>query len=287
DGIYLDEVYVQPQTNPELSLYRDYKGRVIPEMGLLTLREMNKRLAHCMYDLGMKEMPFCVHLTNSNIIPVFAFANISYAWEYWMSDNFITQFPLDYTRTVASGRQCGMIPVVLMNIRIPERGQIPHEEFIRRYNRLFRTGLGLMIQDGIYTNTRYWRDDTEQYKVRYVQWAFGTHKDDTVFTPYWMKNLPFKASENFVLGAYRRGNSHLLLLTNLSKASEATVELDMEKMGLKAGDVLMDAITGELFPMPNAKIPVPECEFRMLFAGSREFGDMLRPPEPDNAFLRK
>ncbi len=287
DGIYLDEVFVQPQTNPDLSTCRDYKGRVIPEMGLLRNREMNKRLAQMMFDMGLKDRPFCIHMTNTNIIPVFAFANIYLAWEYWMNENFITQFPLDYNRTVPSGLQCGVIPIALMNVRLAERSQITHEEFINRYNRLFRTGLGLMLQHGIYTFTRYWKDNTEQYKARYVLWAFGTHKDDCSFMPYWEAPLPFKASDGFVMGAYKRGHSALLILTNLGKAATARVEINAKELSITEGAVLIDAMTGEKFPLPFAEIPVPECEFRILFAGPSEFGTILQPPEPDAAFFRK
>ena len=118
-------------------------------------------------------------------------------------------------------------------------------------------------------------------------WAFGTHKEDCEFLPYWRKSLPFKTSENFIVGAYKRGHSALLMLTNLGKEATARVEVNPKELGLAEDAGLMDAMTGERFPLPSAEITVPECEYRLLFAGPLEFGTMLQPPEPDAAFYRK
>ena len=75
------------------------------------------------------------------------------------------------------------------------------------------------------------------------------------------------------------------MVTNLGKAAEATLKFDRAALGIAAGAVLTDAMTGERFP--DGRFSVPECEFRMLFAGPAEFGENLRPPDPDYGFIIK
>jgi hypothetical protein len=38
---------------------------------------------------------------------------------------------------------------------------------------------------------------------------------------------------------------------------------------------------------PSGRFTIPECEFRILFAGPEEFGTMLLPPDPDPGFIIK
>jgi hypothetical protein len=285
DGINFDEMYVIPQSNPDLSEVRDYKNRCIPEMGIIAGRNMFKRMAYILDEMGHKERLIAPHLTNTMIVPEFAFCTIGIAWEYDLSGNFIDQFPPDYCRAHSSGLQAGLAPVTLVLYRDPLRGKIPEKEFYVRRNRSFRTAMLLCIQHELSPMHRYWGDFTEQYKTRYVLWAFGTHKDDCEFIPYWNKGNPFSVNEGFIAGAYRRGSSTLFMVTNLGKAAEATLKFDRAALGIAAGAVLTDAMTGERFP--DGRFSVPECEFRMLFAGPAEFGENLRPPDHDYGFIIK
>ena len=285
DGINFDEMYVVPQSNPDLSEVRDYKGRCIPEMGIIAGRNMFKRVAYIQEEMGLKERILVPHLTNTMIVPEFAFCTISLAWEYDLSGNFIDQFPLDYIRAHSTGLQAGLAPAVLVLYVDPKRSKISAKEFDARRNRSFRTAMGLCIQHELSPVHRYWGDFTEQFKTRYVLWAFGTHKDDCEFRPYWKKGNPFSVSDGFIVGAYRRGSSTLFMVTNLGKAGEAKLQLDPAALGIAPGAVLTDALTGERFA--DGRFPVPECEFRMLFAGPAEFGAMLIPPDPDPAFMIK
>ena len=313
DGINFDEQYVVPQSNPDLSEVRDYKGRCIPEMGIVAARNMYRRLAYIQDEMGLKDRILVPHLTNTMIVPEFAFCTISLAWEYDISGNFVDQFPPDYIRAHSTGRQAGLAPAVLVLYRDPLRGKIPESEFCVRRNRSFRTAMGLCVQHELSPVHRYWGDFTEQFRARYVLWAFGTHRDDCTFIPYWTKGKPFRVTDEkdvfaakstapapsfetmgriapagastFLVGAYRRGSSTLFMVTNLGKAGKTKLTYDAAKLGVAPGAVLTDAMTGETFP--DGTFTIPECEYRFLFAGPAEFGATLAPPDPDYGYIIK
>ncbi|MBR1966856.1 MAG: hypothetical protein IKA22_09640, partial [Lentisphaeria bacterium] len=122
---------------------------------------------------------------------------------------------------------------------------------------------------------------------RYLQWAFGTHKPDCLFFPYYQKSNPFKVSGNYLVSCYQRGRTALFIITNCGKAGTTTFEFDRKKMGISADGVVMDPVSGETFEGDKIDLTLQECDFRYIFVGSPEFGAMLQAPEPDNAYIRK
>ena len=297
DGINFDETFVVSQTNPDLSEVRDYKGRVIPETGILAARGMMRRMAHLMDDMGFKERLLAPHLTNTMIIPEFAFCNIGICWEYGTYGNFIDLFPPDYCRAHSSGLQAGLRQFALFCYENdPMRGKIPRREYCERRNRSFRTALAMSLQHQIQPMQRYWGDFTEQYWARYVLWAFGTHKKDCAFMPYWGRDNPFSVSEGFIAGAYRRGSSVLFVVSNLGKKATARIAFDPKALGLGANAKAM--MIGP--PFGNCRKPdelalssderivnveIPDFEYKFVFVGAGEFGEMLAPPDPDMGFI--
>lgn len=287
DGINFDETYVIPQSNPELSCVRDYKGRMIPEMGLIAQRELYKRLAYIMDARGKKERLISLHLTNSMTVPVFAFGTISIAWEYSVVGNFINQFPLDYIRAHSTGLHAGLVPVALVLPHVVERAKIPHMEYVRICNRFRRTAMALMNQHEISTMKQFWGDYTEQFKNRYVQWAYGTHEDNCVFLSYTKKENPFRVSGNFVVSCYKRDKSALFIVSNLGKEGKTTLTVDWKKLGIPDDAVLIDPVTGKRYSKDKTEIQLSECDFCYLYAGDPAFGKKLFPPEPDMKYIRK
>lgn len=287
DGIYFDEVYVIPQTNPDLSEVRDYKGRVLPETGLLQLRELIRRTAYVTAARrNPQERLQCIHHTNTLIIPAYSFATLGLCWEYHVVGNFQNQFKPDYVRAVSTGRQTGLVSMPLLLPKVPDRAKMKPLEYLKVKDRYLRTGLGIAMQHEMYPYRSFWGLWREEYFARYVPWAYGTHLGDCTFTPYWAEEKPFSASGNFLVGAYRRGATALFILTNMGSEAETELTVDRTAMGLKDDAVLMDVTTGERFPLGRAKVRVAECDYRWLFAGPAEFGTRLKPVEPDKGFVR-
>lgn len=287
DGINFDETFPIPQTNPDLAACRDYKNRPLPTMGILASRQLFKRLAYIMESHGKKERLIAPHLTNTMIIPEFAFATLSICWEYSVPGNFIEQFPPDYIRAHSTGLQAGLVPVALVLPTIPNRAKLPLKEYYPKYDRAQRTALGLLNQHRMFPMQKFWGNFNEPLKDRYLQWAFGTHKPDCRFLPYYQKNNPFKVSENYLVSCYQRGRTALFIITNCGKAGTTTFEFDRKKMGIVPDGVVMDPVSGETFEGDKITLTLQECDFRYIFVGSPEFGAMLQAPEPDNAYIRK
>ncbi|MBR4675908.1 MAG: hypothetical protein IKP00_15730 [Victivallales bacterium] len=288
DGIYLDELYVFPQTNPELSPVRDYKNRVIPEMSILATRELVKRIA---YLLDMRRRPerlLVIHFTNTLIVPAFSFATVGLDWEYHVETNMEDYVTLEHIRAHSTGLQTGMVPLALTLPKIADKPpKISVEEYLKRSQRINRTCLGLMLQHGITSTNNIFGDYREHWMSRYAFWAFGTHKDDCEFIPYYTKEKPFSVTGEFIVGGYRRGHSLLLIVTNLGKEGDTLLSIDSERLGISKDAVVMDVATNEKFPLDGEKkLHIKECDYRLIFVGPQEFGEMLTAPEPDRSFAK-
>jgi hypothetical protein len=221
------------------------------------------------------------------IIPEFAFATLGICWEYSVPGNFIEQFPPDYIRAHSTGLQAGLVPVSLVLPTIPNRAKLPLKEYYKKYDRAQRTALGLLNQHQMFPMQKFWGNFNEPLKDRYLQWAYGTHKPDCSFIPYYQKNKPFNVSGNYLVSCYQRGRTALFIITNCGKAGTTTFEFDRKKMGIAPTGVIMDPVSGETFKKDKINLALKECDFRYIFIGSPEFGVMLQAPEPDQAYIRK
>lgn len=280
DGIYFDEQYVIPQSNPDLSTVRDYKGRCIPEMGILAGRELYKRLAYLVDEMKLPERLICIHATNTMIVPEFSFTTLAVVWEYGLDDVFQTQFPFDYCRAHSTGLQAGLVTSPLVIHRDPNRAKRSPEEFHRRRQHFYRTALGIAMQHEMWQTKAYWGDDSEHLRARQVFWMFGTHLDDATFIPYWKDNGPFRVTEGFYVGAYERGGEYLIMISSDTDRTEA--ELMLPATGY---ETLIDVYTGE--EVDPRTIKIADHEYRLLFLGSKAFGRRLKPAPADYRYINK
>ena len=99
-------------------------------------------------------------------------------------------------------------------------------------------------------------------------------------------------------GAYRRGSSVLFVVSNLGKKATAKLSFDANALGLGAN---AKALTvgppfgncrkpGELVLSSDGRsveVEIPDCEYKFVFVGAGEFGEMLAPPDPDPGFFIK
>ena len=288
DGIYLDELYVFPQTNPDLSTVRDYKNRVIPEMNILESRELVKRIAYLLDSKKKPEMLLIIHFTNTHIVPAFSFGTIGLDWEYHVETKMEDYVSLEHVRAHSTGLQAGLVPMALIMPKItPRPPAISNDEYLEKYRRISRTALGLMVQHEITTTNRIFGDYVEPWKLRYTLWAFGTHRDDCEFIPHYSQKKPFSVTDNSVVGGYRRGHSALLMVTNVGEECETLLKVDTQALGVAGDAVMMDITTGESFPLSGEqRLKIKECDFHLVFVGPQEFGETLVAPEPNKAFIK-
>ena len=90
----------------------------------------------------------------------------------------------------------------------------------------------------------------------------------------------------------------LFIVSNLGKRATARLSFDAKALGIcenavalmigppfggcRKPDVLAHSVgTG------NVEVEIPDCEYKFLFVGPGEFGEMLAPPDPDWGFIIK
>ncbi len=122
DGIYYDNIRDWPVFDPVRGpAYKLPDGRTQPFFDIFELREFLKRTAVMLY-VNKKTFPdgrpvLMAHMTNTNIIPLMSFCNITLDMEAWYgASDFQTRFSEGYILTEALGTQTGCIPEVLVKI---------------------------------------------------------------------------------------------------------------------------------------------------------------------------
>ena len=144
-----------------------------------------------------------------------------------------------------------------------------------------------MYQHEISSFQQIFGDYTEAWKGRYVLWAFGTHKENCDFIPYYSKDKKFSVSGDFIVGAYKRGNSMLFIVTNLGDEAETVLTIDRSSLSIDKNAAIMDAMTGEKLSWePECRLKVAQREYRFVFVGSQDYGEMLTPPPVDRRFIK-
>lgn len=114
DGIYWDNMYLGDDFNTVLSdAYRLPDGRIQPAVALWTKRALVRRTAVLDRQLGKPDLNM-VHMTNTAVAPVLAFARIDLDWEMHVGDKpFQERFSRAFILTESTGRQFGNVPCVL------------------------------------------------------------------------------------------------------------------------------------------------------------------------------
>ncbi len=114
DGIYWDDIFLQSDFNTVCTdAYRLPDGFVQPSAGLWDMRALIRRTAVLDQELG-KPNTNMVHMTNTAIAPILAFARQDLDWEMHNGDaDYQDRFSRSFILTESIGRQFGNVPVVL------------------------------------------------------------------------------------------------------------------------------------------------------------------------------
>ncbi|MCM8785245.1 MAG: hypothetical protein NC827_08060 [Candidatus Omnitrophica bacterium] len=113
-GVYWDNYFFIPSYNTMMtSAYKKQDGTIMPSTGLWGLRELVKRTFVMMNELGMEPIVM-VHMTSTQILPLYSFATVQYDWEWKYSQGDVqTRFPREYIQLVSTGELAGLWPVLL------------------------------------------------------------------------------------------------------------------------------------------------------------------------------
>ena len=185
DNIYWDDIFLASNydhSGSEPAYYLE-DGKMQPSVGLFNMRELIRRTAVYMTERGRTQLNNMVHMTNTAIAPICAFAQQNLDWEDNNGTNpFQQRYTREYIRAVSIARQFGNQPAALGLVP-----SVPGNEWC------LRTGTGVSV-----THEIQWckMGASKSYvKVLEMMYGFGYGNDDVVKVHnYWDRDYPVAIS---------------------------------------------------------------------------------------------
>lgn len=255
-GIYLDDVYIMPDNNPDTEAIVDEQGEVHSRIGILALRDLIKRLAVLQHQHNKYPRILQVHMTDALLVPCFSFATSQLGFEAKYGETPLpTRYSLDYIRTIGLGRKIGANGLMLQGIR---QKSTPPEQWKDTVKTLKRSMLALSLPHDI---RQFASHSPDLYAIYQKLSDFGCFREDRLFIPYWEKNQTLKVNnENVLLSYYQRSDALLIILSNYFNAEAVDVEISstlLRKIPLRDYESGKEA--------DAKKIVIPGYDFRLLF----------------------
>ncbi|MEK6793783.1 MAG: glycoside hydrolase domain-containing protein [Spirochaetota bacterium] len=254
DGVYYDIGWVEPCTNIAHGCgFIDDDDTIQPTFPVFAHRELAKR----MYTLTRERCrnPFIIfHMSGCIEPPIHSFSDAVLDGEQFalsVKDDYTEFLPLDMMRAQFTMRQFGLVPVFLPGRDLHFSGNDKTEA----------PTVGMLAR--LYLHDMHvwaiWCNGQAVEKYRAVKDAFGM--DATVeFIPYWSNgNVFMTKSVDIKISAWvKKSGSCLLAVANLgSNNTDATVIVDLEKIGFARATGLIDGVTGERFKPNGSSFSVP------------------------------
>jgi hypothetical protein len=226
DGIYWDNICIYDNESPVTGNgYRRADGTWQTDTDIWQLRELTWRTAVMFHELGKpnRTMP---HMTNANLVPVFAWTTLSLDWEWrYGTLDFQDRFTRDYIRAASLCRTTGNAPVILQGIT--EVQNPVQQAWVER------TRIAVTVPHEI----AIWQPDALAMRLRNALVEIGYGVDAEVFN-YWDANPVVKiegvdAVWLVVKGHDKAGKpSVMVVLGDYGNGGTATVVLDVKRLGL-------------------------------------------------------
>jgi len=236
DGIYWDNIFLAANWDPVVGgAWEDEQGRVHPGLGLFAMRELIKRTAVMFHEEGRPGL-FIPHMTNTNLVPILAFANVNLDWEWrYGQADFQDRFAPDLTVAETIGRQTGNVPLILSGGWYDD--QAPD------WARVMRTRLGVTLVHEL----RVWdyRPDLEVELLRKL-YEFGYGEPDCQVFNYWDEDSPVQVAgvdgKTLVLS---RGQRAIVVVTDYGEGGNCRLTLDLARLNLPPESTARDLETDE------------------------------------------
>ncbi|MDD3952794.1 MAG: DUF6067 family protein [Lentisphaeria bacterium] len=271
--VYEDEAYLRPMRDLALDAgYLRSDGEIQAEFGIRGLRETLRRNAAVWIENGMPNY-YAIHKSGVTMTPCHSFAAISIDGEQRFLDNpnrdYIDNWPLDFVRAHVMGRQFGVVPVFLSEVRLSmaEYG----EEKIRKANRSLLT---LMLLHDIITWHAWNTHTPTRDLVHRAKSDFNLGDESVHFHPYWSEQSRqlFDCKQDAIkISAWQNGEQLFIVAANLGEQDLlAEIEYHPERIGFLPA-LTVDYESRQEFAVRDNRIqvPVPRHDFRILFAGKK------------------
>ena len=259
DGIYWDDVFPSGDFNLGVTdAYRVPGGDIQPSCGIFSMRALIRRCAVMMAEIGKDPRDNWVHMTNTAMAPVSAFAGVHYDWEDTAGDLTIQErYSRDYVLATAIGRQMGCRVGVMGYFATKD----PKSEKLRW---LERTGTGACLANELeWPRVKVWRD------VHDKLCAWGYRKPGTKVWNDFDEDVPFpvevRGPECAAL-AMSRGGEALVVVSDWSSGGSYSVRPDCGSLGIEPGFSAYDFETGEPVKVDGGavRLQIGKLDFRIL-----------------------
>ncbi|MGC8977566.1 MAG: hypothetical protein ACP5OB_08130, partial [Candidatus Ratteibacteria bacterium] len=241
-GVYWDNYFFIPTYNTMMtSAYKKEDGSIMPSTGLWGLRELVKRTFIMMNELGMEPRTM-VHMTSTQILPLYSFATIQYdlEWKYGEGD-MQTRFSREYLRLVSSGDLAGTWPIL-----IGDMGQVKPEDRYRIQKSYIGVSLVHDLMDRPMTELFY------KYRGPFIDMA--KNNKDLVVYRYWdERKQPVYTNNPDLPGiVYSVAGKEALygVVSYLKEDAQETVYIIPEILGFDKYKVI-DIETNQQIPVEN------------------------------------
>ncbi len=237
DGIYWDNLYLSANNDTVAGgAWVDEQGRVHPSMGLWAMRDLVKRTAVLFNEQGRPVFSNVVHMTNANLVPIMAFANVNLDWEWqYGKRDFQDRFTPEMAVAETIGRQCGNIPLILAGGFYDDKD--PLYPWVMRT----RTGVCLVHELKVWD----WQP-AAHYDLLHKLYQWGYGESDCQVYNYWDPGFPLTTTGSDLKGLVMvRGGKALVVVTDYGEGGDCTVQLDLVRLQLPELTKVSDFESGE------------------------------------------
>ncbi len=264
-GIYLDDMYLMPDTNTATVAKVDSDGNLHPAIGILGMRELVKRIAVLQHKNNLYPRLLQVHMTNALLIPCFSLATSTLGWENHYGDTPLpTRFKIDDILATGTGLQVGAESCVLGGIK---RRKLTPAQWKKNYQYLTRTLISLSLPFGAKFKAPVTPAGDARFYFSIISLAgdFGFWKPECRFVPFWEADATdLSVNDKEVLASsWRFPGRVLLVLGNQSgKTKELKLSVNTEKLALKKDFKVLNTETKTV--EDSGKIVLAPYDFKLL-----------------------
>ena len=250
DQLYWDDVYLSASMDEVgTDAYRLSDGRLQPSCGLFDMRAQIRRGAALQAELGKDSTGNWIHMTNTAMAPISAFAGYHYDWEDpHLGNVFQERYSKEYCQACAIGRQMGVKVGVMGYFTKAKKEDLPA---LKRKS----AGVTLTHELGWYI------PDSAKEALNNFKW----HDPDTKVWNYWDEDVRYpllvKGNENSSI-VFARDGEAMIVVCNYEKCDcTFKLKLAVKTLGLKKGIKAYNAETGEQYAIEKGEIAVPISEY--------------------------
>lgn len=263
DHLYWDDVFCQECYNPvQTDAYRLADGRLRPSSGIFNMRALIRRCAVLQTELRKDARGNWVHMTNTALAPVLAFAGVNYDWEDSSGrDPMQVKYPKDYILAATIGRQFGNRVGIMgyFDFSLDRTGA--------EYGWLERTGAGVMLAHELRWNPGHAPYDKAHAAL--TRWGYRTAR--VKVWNYWDEDVAFPVDVrggDMASLALARGDGEAVVVVSSfePRACAVSVAPDAAAMGLSAGFKAFDMESGAPIAVARGAVrfTLPRYDFRMI-----------------------